>query len=239
MDNTNPGFRSQRSIWAGVVILCAGVLILLHRIGVYIPGWIFTWEVFLIAIGVFIGVRRGFRDMTSVIMIFIGLLFLARHEGLIPFSVSKFIWPVAIIVAGILIIVRPKRAFRWGGSMYAGMDSRENVDNDFLDSVAVFWGARRNILSKNFKKGDVVNIFGGTELNFTQADITETAVLDIVAIFGGVKIIVPSDWDVRINVVHIFGGTDDKRAVQPSLNNKKVLVLTGTVMFGGIDVRSY
>ncbi len=239
MDNTNPGFRSNRSLWTGVVILCIGVLILLHRIGVYIPDWIFTWEFILIAIGVSIGVRRGFRDMTAVIMIFIGLLFLARHEGFIPFSLSKFIWPVAIIVAGILIIVRPKRSFRWGGRIYTGMDTGENVDNDFLDSVAIFWGARRNVLSKNFKKGEVVNIFGGTELNFTQADITETAVIDVVAIFGGVKIIVPPDWDVRINLVHIFGGTDDKRSVQPSLNNKKVLMLTGTVIFGGVDVRSY
>ncbi len=124
MDNTNdpsPGFRSQRSIWTGVIILCIGVVILLHRVGVYIPDWIFTWEVFLIAIGFSIGIRRGFRDMTSIIMILIGALFLARHEGWIPFSLGKFIWPVAIIVAGILIIVRPKRSFRWGGKMYTGM----------------------------------------------------------------------------------------------------------------------
>src|ERR1700722_13934682 len=107
MDNSNdpnPGFRSQRSVWTGVIILCIGMLILLHRIGVYIPDWIFTWEFILIAIGVSIGVRRGFRDMTSLIMIAIGLLFLARHEGLIPFSLGRFVWPVAIIVAGILII---------------------------------------------------------------------------------------------------------------------------------------
>jgi len=239
-DNPNPGFRSQRSIWTGVVILCIGVVILLNRVGVYIPDWIFTWEVFLIVIGFSIGIRRRFSDMTSIIMILIGVVFLARHEGWIPSPLGKFIWPVAIIAAGILIIIRPRRSYLWGGRMYTNIqDSGETVNNDFLDSVAIFWGARRNVFSKSFKKGEVVNIFGGTELNFGQADLTETAVLDIVAIFGGVKIIVPADWEVRINVVHIFGGTDDKRTVQLPANNKKVLVLTGTVIFGGIDVRSY
>ncbi|HWY98185.1 MAG TPA: LiaF domain-containing protein, partial [Bacteroidia bacterium] len=99
--------------------------------------------------------------------------------------------------------------------------------------------ARKTILSKNFAKGEIVNIFGGTEINFMQADINGTAVVDVVAVFGGVKLIVPPDWDVRINVVHIFAGTVDKRQFHTASTSKKVLLVNGTAVFGGIDIRSY
>ena len=229
-------------MWTGVIILCAGILLLLRRMGVDIPGWIFTWEILLIAIGITIGLRSGFRNISSFILIAIGALFLARHEGWIPFSLGQYVWPAAIIVVGLLIIIRPRRSYRWGAKTDANWqqtDGGENVNSDTLDSVAIFCGSRRNVFSKNFKRGDVVNIFGSTEINFNQADINDSAVLDIVSIFGGVKIIVPAGWDVRINIVHIFAGTDDKRAIQGPPDGKKVLTLTGTAMFGGFDVRSY
>ena len=121
--------------------------------------------------------------------------------------------------------------------MYGGSSDADG--NDVFTSTAIFWGARKTVLSKQFAKGDIVNIFGGTEINFAQADINGTAVLDVVNIFGGVKFIVPSDWDVRVNTVHIFGGTDDKRRLHNISSSKKVLLITGTVIFGGIDIISY
>ncbi|HEY9195293.1 MAG TPA: hypothetical protein VIM77_03485, partial [Mucilaginibacter sp.] len=42
--------------------------------------------------------------------------------------------------------------------------------DDYLDTVSIFGGVNKTILSKTFKGGDIVNIFGGAELDFTQAD---------------------------------------------------------------------
>jgi hypothetical protein len=64
-------------------------------------------------------------------------------------------------------------------------------------------------------------------------------VIDVVQLFGGVKIIIPSNWELKSEVTAILGGVDDKR---PTLNNPatgKRLVLTGFVMFGGVDIKSY
>jgi predicted membrane protein len=242
MDNPQPYNRRSKSAWVGIVILCAGVLLLLRRTGVLIPGWIFSWPIMMIVIGLVIGANSGFRNPTSLIMILIGAAFLARHQGWIPFGLGQFFWPVGIIIVGLVIIVRPRRSYRMGAAgasnwQYSG--SAETSTEDVLDSISIFTGVRRNISSKNFKRGEAVNIFGGTELNFNQADINGTAVLDAVVIFGGMKIFVPADWEVQVNVVHIFGGTDDKRQVQPSTGSKKILIITGTVIFGGIDIRSY
>lgn len=113
-------------------------------------------------------------------------------------------------------------------------------EDDYLNATAIFGGVNKSIFSKNFKGGDITNIFGGTELDFTQANINGRVVIDITQVFGGTKIIVPSNWHVISDMAAIFAGVDDKRikTAQPNLT-EKVLVLKGTSLFAGIDIRSY
>jgi predicted membrane protein len=98
----------------------------------------------------------------------------------------------------------------------------------------------KTVFSKNFRGGDVVNIFGGTELDLTQADINGRVVIDIVQIFGGSKIIVPSNWQVVSDTAAVFAGIDDKRIKSGVIqDNNKILVIKGVSIFAGIDIRSY
>jgi hypothetical protein len=109
--------------------------------------------------------------------------------------------------------------------------------DDYLDTVSVFGGVKKTIFSKNFRGGEIVNIFGGAELDFTQADINGRVVIDITQIFGGTKIVVPSNWKV---ISAVFASVDDKRLRTPaSYDTEKVLVLKGVSIFAGVDVRSY
>ena len=103
-------------------------------------------------------------------------------------------------------------------------------------------GIKKNIFSKTFRGGDIVTIFGGTELNLTQADVPHRIVLDITQIFGGAKIIIPPHWKIHSeDVVSIFGSVEDKRPILPDVNYDptKLLILKGTNIFGGIDIKSY
>jgi predicted membrane protein len=85
-----------------------------------------------------------------------------------------------------------------------------------------------------------VNIMGGTEINLMQADINGTVILEVTQIFGGTKLIVPSNWEIKPEMVAIFGGIEDKRTMQNvSGNTDKILVLKGTTLFGGIEIRNY
>ena len=111
--------------------------------------------------------------------------------------------------------------------------------DDFLDAVSIFGGVKKTILSKNFKGGEIVNVFGGAELDFTQADIQGRVVIDITQIFGGTKIIVPSNWQVVSDLAAVFASVDDKRINRGILDNDKILVLKGVSIFAGVDVRSY
>lgn len=120
-------------------------------------------------------------------------------------------------------------------------DNISATEDDFLDSTSVFGGTKKLVLSKNFKGGEIVTVMGGAEINLSQADIQGRAILDVTQIMGGTKIVVPSNWDVKSDsMVAILGGIDDKRIIQPGgISPNKVLVIKGTSILGGIDIRSY
>ncbi|MDB5030504.1 DUF5668 domain-containing protein [Mucilaginibacter sp.] len=112
--------------------------------------------------------------------------------------------------------------------------------DDHLDAVSIFGGVKKIIFSKNFQGGEIVNIFGGSELDFTQADINGRVYIDVTQVFGGTKIIVPSHWMVLSDLSAVFAGFDDKRIrTSTPLDNNKILVLKGISIFAGVDIRSY
>ncbi|MFD0764055.1 LiaF domain-containing protein [Mucilaginibacter lutimaris] len=114
------------------------------------------------------------------------------------------------------------------------------TQDDYLNATAIFGGVNKTILSKNFQGGEITNVFGGTELDFTQADIHGRVTIDITQMFGGTKIIVPANWHVVPDLAAVFAGVDDKRikTAKPNLV-EKVLVLKGVSIFAGVDIRSY
>ncbi len=59
--------------------------------------------------------------------------------------------------------------------------------------------------------------------------------------FGGIEVVVPRDWKVIINVTSIFGGVDDKRILNPDqvYESNKVLIIRGTAIFGGCELKNY
>jgi len=244
--------RSGNShIWTGIFILIIGAAALLKASVTNLPDWVFSWQMFLIVLGFFIGLKHGFRGGAWFILMLVGGAFLYMDFNP-DVNVRRYIWPVALIVIGALLILRPRRRFgkseedqkkKSGEPGIADpviIDETHDTKDDYVDSTSVFGGAKKNIISKNFKGGDLVNIFGGTELDLTRADFTGTAVLELTTIFGGTKLLVPSNWIIRSEAVTIFGGMEDKRNMQTLTDTpEKVLVIRGTVLFGGIEIKSF
>lgn len=115
-----------------------------------------------------------------------------------------------------------------------------NMGDSYIETVSVFGGVKRTVLSKDFKGGEIVNLFGGTELDLTQADINGQVTIEIVQIFGGIKLTVPPHWQVVSDLAAVFSNVDDKRrAMQVPLSADKVLVIKGVSIFAGVDVRSF
>ena len=229
-------------IMGGLFIVAIGLLLLAKQAGMEFPRWIFSFETLLIAVGLYLGIRHAFRGFGWPIPILIGA-FLLIDDFYPRYNIEDFTWPLVIIGIGLFIIFRAgKKNYNWK-KWDASRTDTEDAGDDYLDSTVVFGGIKKNIISKNFRGGESVTVFGGTEINLTQADITGTVVLDLTQVFGGTKLIVPPHWRVQSkNLVAIFGGIDDKRPLtsnQGAEEAEKVLILKGTCMLAGIEIRSY
>ena len=232
--------RSGRTL-GGLFIVAIGVLLLAREAGVYIPRWMFSFETILIALGLYLGIRHSFRGFGWLIPILIGG-FLLINDFYPYYDIREFTLPLIIIGLGLFIIFRSTKKSRDWKKWDASQAYNENYADDYLDSTVVFGGVKKNVISKDFKGGEAVTVFGGTEINLTQADLNGAIVLELTQIFGGTKLIVPPHWKVQTkDMVAIFGGVDDKRPMlsDPNRQDNKVLILKGTCLFGGIDIKSY
>ncbi len=243
-------------IVSGLLVLTIGSLFLARELGAEFPQWLLSWKMLLIGIGLVIGIKHRFRNMAWLILIAIGSTFLI--SDLYPeMHLRPVLWPIVLILVGLVMVFKPRnkrcgnhRYMRkhWRGGKFGMNDpyvaeyynKEEYNKDDVIDSTCIFSGTKKNILSKNFKGGEVVTIFGGTELNLMQADFEESAKLEIEQVFGGTKLLVPAHWEIKSEVVTIFGSLEDKRPMPAAgMEKTKTLILIGTTVFGGIDIRSY
>jgi predicted membrane protein len=126
-----------------------------------------------------------------------------------------------------------------GSAANTGSSAKGYSSEDYIDATTVFGSIHKNILSKNFKGGDITIFMGGAEINLSQADIQGTAAIDITQIMGGTKIIVPANWEVRSQMTSVFGNIEDKRQNISIHDPNKVLIIDGSSVFGGIEIRNY
>ncbi len=239
--------KSRGKLVAGILVLLFGLVYLLYELGVEIPRWIISWEIIFIGIGIVILIRHKFQKMLGYIFVAIGVL--SKVHDFYPHLFNwRIIWPIIIIMAGSSMIYRAKfgvrRKDKWkkmsGRSDFFGMGETDVSPDDFIDGVSIFGSIKKQVVTKSFKGADLFTLFGGTEINLTQADFESRAMIDLTTIFGGAEIIVPSDWTVKSEMVSIFGGLEDSR-FQKNIDemSNKVLVLKGTCVFGGVEIKSY
>lgn len=238
--------QSRRGkIAGGFILIVIGLLLFAREAGMFIPYWVFSWPMLLITIGFYVGIKHAFRHPSWMVLVLLGSLFLL-DDVLPEVSLKPYLWPLVLISLGLLVIFKPRRrchetAWKKWQDWQERKAEYNNSPEDYIDSVSIFGAVKKNVISKDFQGGDVVSIFGGAEINLMQADVKDKAVLDITQVFGGTKLIVPPNWEIKSELVAIMGGIEDKRPIQKDVLeiHRKQLVLKGTSIFGGIDIKSY
>jgi predicted membrane protein len=220
----------------GVLIIAFGVVLLLSQLGVLPPFKVAQlWPSLLIVAGLAIAFRSALADDRIVggFLAAVGVLF-QYDEWRYDHVFWSGIWPLLLILMGAFLI--------WGTIANRKIEILESPDMQFYQ-WSFFSGVKRRIVTKDFRGGKVVSLYGGCELDLTEAEIVgDSAVLDVRAIFGGCEIRVPKTWKVswKGNALGMFAGLGDRtRPTAPgSAPALKNLIVKGRVIFGALVIRN-
>ncbi len=238
--------RSRTLIFA-IIVIAAGALLLLRGIGLLpweLSRALLSWQMLLIVIGLF-NIFSSQHKVSGYILLGIGGFFMLDKYYYWDFNFWQMFWPVVLIGVGVAILINHQKKLRgdYGHRNYDGFrDGERDNDADFIDEVTIFSGTEKTITSQNFRGGKITSIFGGSEINLSQAALSAGANdIEILSVFGGATLIVPPDWDIKVNVTTVFGGFSDKRFIRANIekDTTKVLRIEGLVLFGGGEIKSY
>ena len=234
------GWYSKRAL-VGLLILGTGIMLLLDTsdaLGEDTSTFGTYWPVLLIALGMWRLAATGFRSTFGpLIILTIGIVFLLAELDVGSWGIGK-LWPVILVVLGLTLVSRgfTRRRPRWN-RLLGGRASTHDGRSREGEVRAVFSGAHKHITSQDFGYAHVTAIFGGVELDLTDARMAgDTATLEVTVLFGGVQLKVPPGWTVNNEITPRFGGVENKRQEPSPGEATGELIITGTVNFGGFEV---
>ncbi len=209
--------RKKGRLLAGLFLLIAGGILLLRELHLlFIPEWIFSWPMLLIVLGLFSGLRSGFRNPNWFILSFIGIVFLFDQIN-IGFNFHRFILPIVLFGIGGLLILKPRR--NYGGS--CGGPYRGRKRNDGWNKGYDAWRRyekeepleskqdESNLKDANYDPKKESNNPGNKEFDkadYYQHSNTKDDLLDANSVFGGIKKVVYSKNFKGGFISCVFGG---------------------------------
>ena len=224
-------------VFVGLAFVVVGVVFLLENFADWEIPWGGWWPIILIAVGIWNIVRN--RSWFGGLMVTaLGVFFLLDTQDVWEYTIGDIwrFWPVVLILVGARMLFKRKRKRpRQAPKEY--LDDK-SVPGE-LDITSVFREESRRVTDRNFSGGRVTCVFGGSRINFLDAVLAGgEATLDITAIFGGVRIRAPDNWTVDVRTTNFFGGVDDDRSRPSPGAPGGHLTITGTCLFGGIELES-
>ncbi|MBX2990966.1 MAG: hypothetical protein KF749_07335 [Bacteroidetes bacterium] len=232
------GFRISPQIVLGLIIVAVGVLFTLDNLDVlYARDYLRYWPALLVVYGVvkMLNPERHGGRFWGLVLTFVGAALLIDKLYILEFRLWDF-WPLLLVALGAMMILRTKQApFR---SPINRWDTKD-VDSDAIVNASAFLGgSRRNIHTKDFQGGELTAVMGGCDIDLRNAAIAKSpAVFNVFAFWGGIEIKVPQSWEVSFEGTPILGGFDDKTFHQSGEPQQR-LVIRGTIVMGGVEVRN-
>jgi len=263
--SSNEGAPLYYLVVLGIYLIVIGVLWVLKNQGILLFDVHDWWPLILIGFGLLSLVKhRSIFNLPGWIFLLLGIFLFLTENHIVDKTQAVKYWPVLLIVFGIHIVFGRKSHYENRMKCCPPPFHQEETDEtfpdetctcdpeheafvkqseipvneDFLNDEVIFGSIKRRIHSKNFRGGSVSALFGGVEIDFTDAELSpESAQLNVSATFGGIEIRVPRFWNVDTQISAFFGGTDRKCA-NPENTTGKRLIITGKAVFGGIEIKN-
>lgn len=219
----------------GLALIAAGVLWILSITGVLhftfcTKGW---WALFVIIPCLF-GLFNDKDKVGPCIGIGVGVLLLLAARDIITWNMM---WQIALalVIIGFGVRLLLLKTCCHPDACEVRTISRDGKDIRHIESS--FGRQDLSFAGEKFEGADVESSFGALTLNLKGAELAPEAFIDLNVGFSGVTIIVPEGLAVKIAVNSGFGGVTDKRYTKVE-NGTPLLIITGKVGFGGVEIRN-
>ena len=224
----------QGRIFSGILLIFIGVIFFLSNTGRLDFGDFMStnWPLILVFIGLWHVFSRNFRNAGfGILLIAIGAFFLLIKWGLLEGRIWSYFWPLLIVAAGLWILFKPR---------FKGLKGEvPKIKDDDLGAFALFSGFKRRFESEKFRGGKATALFGGMEIDLTQAKLADNqASIELTAICGGIDLFVPREWKVVVDSNAILGGVDDKHNPALAAPVRPTLYVRANAILGGIDIKN-
>ncbi len=223
----------QSRIFWGIVLIAVGVLFLLDQMDEVDFGYLFSryWPVIFILIGLSIIIGNGFKNIGGgIFFILFGTFFLLVRLDLLGHRAWDYFWPSLIILAGLLILLRPGH--------HEDKKKIPDVTVDELRISQVFSGTSRRVESPNFKGGTAEVVFGNAEVDMTGAKLDGgQATVSLSVVLGSIELRVPPDWQVIVHGTPILGSVEHKAKAVSDTEKKATLYIKASVVLGSITIK--
>ena len=180
------------------------------------------WPLALIFVAVMLFAANPRHWMTPLIVALVGGLVLLNTTGVADTEVNVA-WPVLIIALGLMVLF--------------GRRGAHSSSDDRISAFTAFGGTQVASHSKHFEGGNIGAIFGGAEIDLTDATLTDGASLDVFTAFGGTELKVPQGWKVVTHSLPLFGGVENVTHKEHLDPDAPTLDVSATVVFGGLEVK--
>lgn len=246
---------SRRNFSARFVIalafIVAGLVYVGRNLGIVAPYWfniIISWQMILIVAAVVQFVKVHIWN--GLVLLAIGVFFLLPDITNVGYDVFGTYWPLIFVFVGLSILFERKGRHShdpWDhANSKEGVDKRNLVsetyasDNGFVESNNTFGSIRQIVLDPVFRGARLTNTFGGIVLDLRRTKLeTAETVIEVDCTFGGIEIFIPGHWNLQSRVDSVIGGCEDKRFNSGmEIDREHVLIVRGSVKFGGIEFKS-
>lgn len=223
----------------GLFVIGIGLLFLVDNLGwLDLDLRIHILPTVLIGAGILKAMQT--RSQSGVVigglMIVAGSLILLKEMGLIYIGWNT-LWPLLMIAAGIAVVFK-SNINRSAASQSPGSPLDKADGESVVDYTAIMGGFKHRITTQDFRGGEITAIMGGCDLDLRQSSINGDAVLNVFVLCGGITIKVPVDWTVVFDGLPIMGGFDEKTVPPTGPGSGKRLIVRGSVIMGGMEVRN-
>lgn len=232
--------KRKKEVFWGMLLILGAIYLLASRMGFFFHISLFrvVFTIFLVGILIENLAERSFGGILFSLA-FLGILY-DRQLGI------EALTPVPILVAALLgtiglNIVFPKKkhlrlAWEAEGEHWEEIPEMADFDGEMHCSVS-FNSTTKYINSPHFRKAVLKSSFGSMAVYFDQAMIEgDYAEIWVGISFGNIELYIPRDWKAEINVDTAFGEVKEGYRAEGAPQNRKALVISGDISFGGLEI---